>query len=163
MNTTVEEWREVNGYEGLYEVSSEGRVRSLPRRVFRRNGSPFTVRGEILKGVVGVRGYPVVTLYGKGEPLRRTVHSLVADAFLPNPDNLPLVRHLNDVKTDNTVANLARGTQSDNIRDAVRNGTHRSAMREKTKCKWGHEFTEENIYVDPRGRRRCRTCRRESW
>jgi len=158
-----EEWRPVVGYEGLYEVSSEGRVRSLPRKVTRKNGNPFTVRGEILNPTISVRGYPVATLYGRDKPLRRNVHSLVADAFIPNPEDLPLVRHLDDVKTNNKVTNLARGTQSDNIRDAVRNGTHRSAMREKTECKWGHEFIEENTYVDPRGRRRCRTCRRDSW
>lgn len=148
------------GWEGLYEVSSLGRVRSLPRKVVRKNGSPFTVRGEVLKGTVSVRGYPVVQLYGAGEPERKNIHRLVAEAFISNPDNLPVVRHLDDNKVNNARGNLAWGTQSDNLQDAVRNGTHRSWMGEKTHCVRDHEFTVENTYVDPRGRRRCRTCRK---
>ena len=157
---TQEEWRSVLGYEGLYEVSSLGRVRSLSRVVERRNGRAYTIPGRILKCTVSKRGYRTVTLYRNFTNSSRGVHQLVAGAFIPNPESLPVVRHYNDDKMDNSRENLRWGTQGDNIRDIVRNGNYRSYWGEKTECKRGHDYSDENTYLDPRGRRRCRTCRK---
>lgn len=157
--TAPEEWRPVRNYEGLYEVSSFARVRSLDREHVTKSGITRRLKGRILQPMVSKRGYLVVALHNHGQRTF-TIHRLVADAFVPNPSNLPVVRHLNDSPMDNSLENLCWGTQGDNIRDAVRNGTHRSWPGEKTHCKWGHEFTLANTYVDPRGRRRCRTCRK---
>ena len=154
----AESWKPVVGYEGLYEVSSAGRVRSLDAIVPRGSGT-YTRKGRHLKTSVGRNGYPEVELYKDTQRVRRGVHQLVAKAFVPNPENLPLVRHLNDVKDDNRVENLAWGTESDNRYDAYRNGRMKIRANEPT-CKYGHIATEENTYLDKRGTRLCRDCQR---
>lgn len=158
--SSPEEWVPVTGYEGLYEVSSFARVRSLDRVHVTRGGITRRIRGRVLKQTISKRGYFTVALHNHGQRTA-TVHRLVAEAFIPNPNKLPVVRHLNDSPLDNRLENLSWGTQRDNTNDAIRNGTHRSWTGEKTECIHGHEFTEENTYVDPSGRRRCRTCRSE--
>lgn len=157
---TYEEWRPVVGYEGHYEVSSRGRVRSQDWDVVRKDGTSFRKKGRVLRPHLSKRGYLAVALHKSGRQQTRTVHRLVAQAFIPNPGDSPVVRHLNDVPTDNRLENLAWGTQSDNIKDAVRNGTHRCPARERTHCPAGHAYSEDNTYVDPRGKRRCRICRK---
>lgn len=131
-----EEWRSVVGYEGTYEVSETGRIRRGDRELF---GSPSG-------------GYRNVSLCAGGLKEIRGVHRVVAEAFIPNPRNFPLVRHLNDVRDDNRVANLAWGTQSDNMYDAVKNGRNHEAN--KGACKNGHLFDRVE-----RGQRICLTCR----
>lgn len=152
-----EEWRDIKGFEGYYQVSSRGRVRSVTRLVVFRTGAKRTYPGGLLKGS-GIR-YPLVFLHRDGKGTPRTVHSLVAEAFLPNPEGHPLVRHLNDVPDDNRVENLAWGTDSDNRNDAVRNGVDYWTSR--THCKWGHEFTPENTRIERNGSRTCKQCDRE--
>ena len=150
-----EEWRPVVGYEEFYEVSSKGRVRSKDRVTGAKNGYTRTVNGEILNPWL-VEGYPRVSLSKRGQGHQKHVHRILAEAFIPNPDNHPLVRHLNDVRDDNRVENLAWGTVSDNEHDKVRNGNNTQAN--KTHCKRGHEFTAENTRRDINGHRQCRKC-----
>ena len=89
----MEEWKNVIGYEGLYEVSNMGNVRNV-----RRN--------KLLKLTKTYYGYIQVNLYKNGIRTGLRVHRLVAQAFLPNPDNLPEVNHLDEDKTNNRVDNL---------------------------------------------------------
>jgi hypothetical protein len=138
----IESWLPVPGYEGLYEVSSLGRVKSI----------------RILSSARLSGGYPSVQLFRQHEGRRFLVHRLVAMAFLgPRPVG-QVVRHLNDVKTDNQLANLAYGTKGDNRRDAVRNGRDWNAR--KTHCDHDHEFDQENTYwrPDKPTNRQCRAC-----
>lgn len=110
----TEEWRPVVGYEGQYEVSNLGRVRSLAREV--KNGRGVRrLRERILKPRRRNQyGHAGVVLTGQRH---RTVHSLVAEAFIgPRPEGLE-VRHLNGDRTDNRATNLAYGTRSENHRD----------------------------------------------
>lgn len=92
-----EKWLPVVGYEGLYEVSSLGRVRSLPRN---------TTKGKILTQQITKFGYLKVALAKNNVPKFFQVHRLVAISFIPNPNNLPQVNHINENKLDNRVENL---------------------------------------------------------
>lgn len=96
-------WKAVPGYEGLYEVSNCGRVRSLDRWVIGGFAGKRFMKGRILKVGVASNGYCMVVLT-KGHA--KTVHRLVAKAFIPNPDNLPMINHKDEDKTNNCVDNL---------------------------------------------------------
>lgn len=149
----AEEWRAIPGQEGRYEVSDQGRVRSLDRPGTNRRG-PTMLQGRLLNGSVDRQGYRTATV---GRP--RKVHQLVLEAFVgPRPDGL-VVRHLNGNKDDNRLENLRYGTVAENNQDLVDHGTHFQAS--KTHCPQGHEYTPENVYVcqRPCGEyRKCRTC-----
>ena len=147
-------WKPVKGYEGSYEVSSLGAVRSRDREVTQK-GSTWFYRGQVLSQDVSKAGYPRVVLSQGNRRSTRQVHRLMAEAFLPNPTSLPLVRHLDDVKSHNVIENLSWGTVSDNGRDAVRNGTHPKSR--KTHCPSGHPYAGSNLY-EKNGVRKCRKC-----
>lgn len=153
----MEEWRPVVGWEGLYEVSDLGRVRSVARIVTRRGGRPYRVRECIRKASVDARsGYAELPLCRDGEGKTHRVHVLVLEAFAgPRPDG-NYGRHLNGNPSDNRLENLAWGTPTQNNYDAVAHGTHWAAA--KTHCKHGHELTPGNTYVRPEGGRACRAC-----
>lgn len=97
-----EEWRPVVGFEGAYEVSSLGVIRSLERKDSR--GS--VVRPQIMKQYPICGGYLRVYLTKDGKQHPIPVHRVVAGAFIPNPNNLPQINHKNEIKTDNFVGNL---------------------------------------------------------
>lgn len=159
---STEEWKPVVGWEDLYEVSSHGGIRSLERRIISSTGADYIRPGRTLKpNLRSNTGYPLTVLHRGGRGVTKTVHRLVAEAFLPNPDNLPVVRHLDDDRSNNRVSNLAWGTAWDNSQDAVRNGRTTLGRRFRTHCPSGHEYTEENSYINPQNRRACRTCQRE--
>ena len=96
----MEEWRNIIGYEGLYQVSNLGRVKSLG------NGSGNNSKEKILKGSKNKFGYLKVNLYKDGKQKTHKVHRLVASAFIPNPNNLPEVNHKDEDKTNNIVTNI---------------------------------------------------------
>ena len=98
----IEEWRPIEGYEGLYEVSSYGRVRSLDKYVKSGYGSYRLRKGKILSPGIRPDGYLVVSLQYK----MFRVHRLVAQAFILNPDNLSQVNHKDENKANNRVDNL---------------------------------------------------------
>ena len=102
----IEEWRPVVGYEGLYEVSSYGRVRSLDRYVEYSNGRIHLYKGKVLSLLKGKYGYIQVSVYYKRKMYKKYVHRLVAQAFIPNPDNLPMVNHKDEDKSNCMVDNL---------------------------------------------------------
>lgn len=147
----LEIWLPVVGYEGFYEVSSLGRVMSLPRQT-----AKGFYGGCILKGNKAPSGHVAVMLSKRGNIRRRMVHQLVAEAFIgPRPEGME-TRHLNDVADDNRAENLAYGTSHDNKMDMVRNGGHYYANR--THCPQGHPYDEVNTYRSPKGGRDCRAC-----
>lgn len=94
----VEIWKDIPGYEGLYQASNTGKIKSLNYN--------NTKKEKILKSKYDERGYLAIELRNKGKRFYTRVHRLVASAFLPNPDNLPQVNHKNEIKNDNRVENL---------------------------------------------------------
>lgn len=100
-------WKDIEGFEGLYSVSNKGRVRNKKR-------------GRILKYGIDGHGYPFVALYkANSKPKQIKVHKLVAESFIDNPNNLPQVDHIDEVKTNNDASNLRWVTPSENIRHSI--------------------------------------------
>ena len=111
-----EVWRPINGYEGCYEVSNIGRIKSLNRYVNPR--SLRLVRCRIMVPWI-TKGYFCVSLCRYGVIKKRYVHRLMASAFLLNPNNYPCINHKNGVKTDNIIENIEWFTYSYNNQHAL--------------------------------------------
>lgn len=110
-------WKDINGFEGCYQVSNTGKVRSLDREVKCNKGTTIAV-GRILNQYVHHRGYFKVRLMKSNKGKNFSVHRLVCDAFIPNPENKPHVNHINGVKSDNIISNLEWCTHSENMQHA---------------------------------------------
>ena len=161
MKENTEIWNPVVGYEGLYEVSSYGRVRSLDR--IDSNNHPL--KGVILKPYISNSGYLLVGLYKQQKRDRKLLHRLVAEAFLPNPDNKPEIDHINTIKTDNTVflnedgsinyekTNLRWVTKKENINNPLTKTKMRINARKPSKGKYGkkHHRSKSIIQYDKEG------------
>ncbi|MFL6864076.1 MAG: NUMOD4 motif-containing HNH endonuclease [Allosphingosinicella sp.] len=125
--TGAEEWRPVVGWEGLYEVSNQGRVRSLDRAydrpASRRRPQPWrrVYRGRMIKPAPTSAGYLVVNLHRSNSRLMRLVHCLALEAFVGPPPPGMIGLHWDDDPNNNRLANLRWGTRRDNWQDAVRN------------------------------------------
>lgn len=102
----MEIWKPIPEYEGYYEVSSMGNVRSLDSVRTMANGVEREYAGKVLTPSVGMDDYLVVDLSVNGKKKTCKVHRLVAEAFVPNPLNLPIVNHRNENKHDNRSSNL---------------------------------------------------------
>ena len=158
--SAVEQWKPVHGYEGIYEVSSHGRVRSVDRTVTHSDGRVRRLKSKVRSAPLNQHGYQVVNLCINGKCQTRYVHSLVAESFIgARPEGME-VCHSDGNKTNNHVANLRYDTSSDNELDKVRHGTHHEAV--KTHCPRGHELFAENIppSMAKRGKRECLACAR---
>lgn len=146
----VENWKPVPEFEGLYEVSDLGNVRSLRK-------------GIILKpSYSNSGGYPMVIFRRNKLSFARYNHRLVMEVFVgPCPDGLE-VRHLDGNPKNPALTNLAYGTHAENMYDKAQHGTDHNVA--KTHCPQGHEYSKENTYVyvypkDGTTRRTCRICR----
>lgn len=150
---TEEIWRPVVGYEGLYEVSSYGRVRSLDRYDSRNQFR----EGKILKNRDNSNGYLLCGLSKNGIVKNKYIHRLVAEAFLPNPDNLPEVNHLDEDKSNNRVENLEfcnrkyncnYGTKIEReITTKIKKGIYLGLSQEEYKIhkkEYQHQYYQEN-------------------
>lgn len=148
---SAEEWRPVPGFQGRYEVSDLGRIRSLLR-----GGDPRPISQR-----PGWNGYPSARLsVGDGRERGLYVHTLVMLAFVgPRPAGME-TRHLNGDRTDARLVNLAYGTHSENMQDRLAHGMNPSAN--KTHCPAGHPYEGANLQTVLSGgkfrKRVCRTC-----
>lgn len=100
-----EYWKEIKGFEGLYEISSTGKVRSLDKVVLCRAGKTRIIKGKELILTKNC-GYLMIVLHKDHKAFSRLVHRMVAEAFIPNPNNYPQVNHKDEDKTNNNVENL---------------------------------------------------------
>ena len=156
----VEQWKPVYGYEGIYEVSSHGRVRSVDRTVTYSDGRVRRYKGKNLSATLSPGGYPCVSLYSQGKEKKRYVHSLVAEAFIGTRPKGMEVCHNDGDPANNHLDNLRYDTHSDNMLDSVRHGTNPSTA--KTHCPRGHELSAENNPPSSAklGERTCLACHR---
>lgn len=157
--TQIEEWRAIAGFEGYYEVSNLGNVRSLTR-VLRPSYRPMTLEGKPLKPRPMRSGHLQVNLRRNNTSRNHLVHRLVAIAFLGQPLPGQEVRHLNGEPTDNRLQNLAWGTRSENMYDRRAHGVDHEVN--KTHCPRGHLLIEPNNRAIERrnGNRSCLACSR---
>lgn len=107
-------WRDICGYSGLYQVSNLGNVRSLGVHFIRSDGKPYTRDPRAINPISNNCGYLCVELHNRGLAKRFLVHRLVAQAFIPNPNNYPEINHIDENKTNNAVDNLEWCTHQQN-------------------------------------------------
>lgn len=159
MSESTERWRDVVGYEGYYEVSDLGRVRSLPRLAAGSSGSWRRLPGRILRPGINPRtGRRVVNLRGDGMKRTHTVYRLVLTAFVgPAPVGMEACHNDGDCVND-VLSNLRWDTSSGNSYDIVRHGRHNNTL--KTHCPRSHLLNEPNLVASTlaAGRRDCLAC-----
>jgi len=120
--TNPEVWKDVKGYEGIYQVSDQGMVRSLDRLVNGRNGNQQKKQGKVLKENIIKNGYSYICLCKNSKPINTSTHRLIAKHFLPNVMGKHYINHKNGIKTDNAIRNLEWCTASENTRHGIANG-----------------------------------------
>ena len=106
-----EVWKPIKDYEGLYEISNLGRVRNLN---YKGSG-----KGKILKNTKDSKGYLIVGLTKNGKRKLFKIHRLVAEAFIPNPEDKPFIDHINTIRDDNRIENLRWCTQKENCNNEI--------------------------------------------
>jgi len=124
----MEIWKDIKGYEGKYQVSNFGRVKSVERFRVGNKGAKTLVPERIRIQSVKSNGYNEVTLWSNAKNINAKVHRLVAVAFIDNSDNKPTVNHKNGIKTDNRVENLEWATRSENSQHSWDNWMQRSVL-----------------------------------
>ena len=121
---TQEIWKDIQGYEGLYQISNLGRVKSLERIIITNNGITKKISEKILKPYLKGNGYYNIVLRKDSKTKCYFVHRLVAKEFIPNPDNLPQVNHKDENKLNNNVDNLEWCTSKYNNNYGTHNERH---------------------------------------
>lgn len=114
-------WKDIKNYEGLYKVNENGEIKSLERDVIYKNGRLHHYEEKILKTRVAKSGYIDVALHKDGKITYFLVHRLVAEAFIPNPNDYPQINHKDEDKRNNNVSNLEWCTADYNINYGTRN------------------------------------------
>lgn len=127
----MEEWRDIQGYEGLYQVSNNGRVKRVGHSVKYKNGVEHFYKERMLSPNLQNTGYLTVTLCSTEGQRIFSIHRLVAEAFIPNVSNAPQVNHKDGDKTNNNVENIEWCTASENSSHAWRNGLSKVTERHR--------------------------------
>ena len=143
----MEIWKDIEGYEGQYQVSNIGRIKSLDRMEYISSGEYYRRRrGRMMRLYYDKDGYLKVMLRKNGKGKRFMVHRLVAQAFIPNPEKHPVINHKNEIKDDNLVSNLEWCTVRDNN---VYNGRAKKAGRKTSKPVIGeHIETGDKVFFE---------------
>lgn len=124
-------WKDIKNYEGIYQVSNLGNVRSLNH--IRKNGKKksYISKGKTLKPAIQNVGYKFVVLSKNGERKGYRVHRLVAETFIPNPNNYPCINHKDECRTNNVVENLGWCTISYNNNYGTKKERQRKSIQKK--------------------------------
>ena len=130
----MEEWKDIKDYEGLYQVSSEGNVRSLDRTIDTVLGYKQFYKGKMLKKTADKNGYLFVALGANSK--NKKVHRLVAQAFIPNPENKPEIDHIDGNPKNNNFKNLQWANRKENINNPItKERMVQNALKQYTKRK----------------------------
>lgn len=147
MKFIEEVWKPVKGYEGIYEVSNIGRVKSCERIVTRSNGRKINFPEKIMKPSINHKGYEVIDLRKNGKRECGFVHRLVGKAFIENPNNKKQINHKNGVKRDNNVDNLEWVTNKENVIHAYKNNLNNNRNAIESRKRKVDQFTLENELI----------------
>ena len=118
--TREEKWKDIEGYEGIYQVSDGGRIRSVDRVVISKNGVKREVKGQLMKQSTSKYGYKVIILRKDGIKKNHRVHRLVAESFINKEKGKTLINHKDGNKRNNRVENLEWCTNSENMKHAFK-------------------------------------------
>lgn len=130
-------WKPIKGYEGYYEISNLGRVKSLCRKIPNTRGRQFyyrLIKETILKKTTDNDGYHIVSLYKDNKTKNFKVHQLVANAFCENPNGYKQIDHINTIRTDNRADNLIWCTSKENHNNKITLLNHKKATIKKAKA-----------------------------
>ena len=141
-------WKDIQGYEGFYQISNLGRVKSLERIVHKNNGVIQTRKERIMAERVSTDGYYIAKLTLDGYSKSIAIHRLVAIHFIPNPDNLPEVNHKDFDRTNNRVDNLEWCTHLENIRYSWAEGHYKGRFG-KDNPNYGNTVLKERFANNP--------------
>lgn len=120
-------WKDIPNYEGSYQVSNYGRIKSLPRKRIRKTE-------KVLKSFTNNSGYEIIRLYQNGLERKYLIHRLVAEVFVTNVNNLPQVNHIDGNKHNNNVNNLEWCTASQNMKHSYANGLNKITEKRRKIC-----------------------------
>lgn len=129
--TTQEHWVPIPNYEGYYEISSLANIRSIKRSVPTKSGYLKPEKERIITQRISNKGYLTVTLSKNGQSNTRQVHRLLAQAFIPNPENKATVNHVDGNKLNNSLDNLEWASYSENAIHAYKTGLYKSNERKR--------------------------------
>jgi len=140
----TEIWKPILNYENFYLASSAGRIRSLERNIKHYRGGKSLYKGKIFeRSSASKHGYIYVPLHKDGINKQFSVHRLIAQTFIPNPDNKPYINHKNGIKTDNRIENLEWCTASENNKHAFKIGLKNQVGSNHNRSK----LTEKQVRV----------------
>jgi len=120
----IEIWKDIPGYEGLYQVSDMGRVKAMRRQIIHSNGNTHTYQERILRTLLDRSGYHAVILCNTGDRKRILVHRLVAESFKDKKVNQDFVNHIDCIKSNNYASNLEWVSHAENVRHAFANNRY---------------------------------------
>ena len=140
-NLLGEVWKDIINYEGWYQVSNKKRIKSLQRTIVYSSGSVRLQNSKLLKTRIS-NGYLGVTLRKMNKTRTTSLHRLIAEAFIPNPENKPQVNHIDGNKLNNCIENLEWATASENTIHAIQNGLLGIKYGEQTS---GAKLTEKEV------------------
>lgn len=122
-------WKDIEGFNGVYQISNTGEVKTVDRVTQRADGKTYHLKGKTRKTYISKVGYLCVSLPTKKGMRSFYIHRLLAEAFIPNPENKPCVDHINTIMTDNRLENLRWVTHKENTRNPL---TYKKLVNELT-------------------------------
>ncbi|PKE47263.1 endonuclease [Macrococcoides caseolyticum] len=141
-------WKPANGYEGYYEVSNKGRLRSVERKATYKDGRTFRYKSRLIKGRLDQKGYVLYGLNVGGKKSSKRIHRMVAEAFIPNPYNKETVNHIDGDKKNNRLENLEWATYSENTIKGHEIGLFKKANQMTAKRLLGNKYKAKPVVVE---------------